>query len=443
MVDESMRDVYAERRARFARAMAAKEPASVAVFPAAPVFIRNNDVEHDYRQDSDVHYLTGFAEPDSVLVLSTLEGGGVKTTLFVRPRDPEREQWDGPRAGLDGALAVFGADQSFPVADLATELPKLFEDRTRLYYRPGRDRPFDDRVFAALDRARGRAKLGHGYPTELVDPGVIVHEMRLVKDEASLASMRRAAEITARAHAKAMAAARPGMYEYEIEALLLETFRRGGSERPAYGSIVGSGPNATVLHHRSNDRLMAEGELLLLDAGCEYGYFASDVTRTFPVSGRFSEPQRALYELVLEAQLAGIEAARPGGTLDSVHAACVGVLARGLVALGLLQGPVEEVLDKATYKRFYMHKTSHWLGMDVHDVGRSHLGRVPRALEPGMVLTVEPGLYIGVDDPTVEPRWRGIGIRIEDDILVTANGPENLTLAIPKTVAEVEAAAAR
>lgn len=442
-MEESMRHVYSARRARFAGAMAEKEPASVAVLPAAPVYIRNNDVEHDYRQDSDVHFLTGFAEPDSVLVLSTLDGGGVKTTLFVRPRDPEREQWDGPRAGLDGALTTFGADQSFPIADLATELPKLLEDRARLYYRPGRDRAFDDRVFAALDRARARAKLGHGYPTEIVDPGTIVHEMRLLKDEPSLGAMRRAAEITALAHAKAMAAARPGMYEYEIEALLLDTFRRHGSERPAYGSIVGSGPNATVLHHRSNDRRMAEGDLLLLDAGCEYAYFASDVTRTFPVSGRFTEPQRKLYELVLEAQLAGIAAARPGGTLDAVHAACVEVLARGLVELGLLQGAVAEVIEKATYKRFYMHKTSHWLGMDVHDVGRYHVDRAPRALEPGMVLTVEPGLYVGADDATVDAQWRGIGIRIEDDILVTAGEPENLTRAIPKTVSEVEAAAAR
>ncbi len=440
--ESTKRELYKTRRAAFVRSMREREPASVAVFPATPVWIRNNDVEHDYRQDSDIHYLTGFAEPESVLVLSSDEDGTPRMTLFVRPRDPEREVWDGPRAGVEGAASDFRADKAFPIAELSVELPKLLEDKTALYYRPGRDRAFDDKMFAAQDRARARAKLGHGYPTEIVDPGTIVHEMRLFKDEEGLGCMRRAAEITAMAHTKCMAATRPGMHEYEIEAILLDTFRKNGSERPAYGSIVGSGPNATVLHYRSNDRKMNEGELLLIDAGCELGYYASDVTRTFPISGKFTEPQRKIYELVLAAQLAGLAATKPGSTLDAVHAACVQVIATGLVELGLLEGPVAEVLEKTKYKRFYMHKTSHWLGMDVHDVGRYHHAKTPRPLRPGMVLTIEPGIYISASDETVAAEWRGIGVRIEDDILVTEAGHENLTAAIPKTVAEVEAACA-
>jgi Xaa-Pro aminopeptidase len=442
MLEARKREVHAARRVEVAKAMQAASPGSVAVFPATPVFHRNSDVEHEYRQDSDVHFLSGFAEPECVLVIVASENGP-KTTLFVRPRDPEREIWDGVRAGVDGAKAHFGADEAFPISELGVELPKLLEDRDRLYYRAGRDRAFDDRMFAALDRARARAKLGHGFPTEIVDPATVVHELRLHKDAEALASMRRAAAITTVAHKACMAAVRPGMYEYEIEAILLDTFRKNGSERAAYGSIVGSGPNATVLHYRSNDRLMAEGELLLIDAGCEYGYHASDVTRTFPVSGKFTEPQRKIYDLVLAAQLAGFAATKPGSTLDAVHAACVEVLAKGLLELGLLKGTLAEVLETTSYKRFYMHKTSHWLGMDVHDVGRYHTARKARPLAPGMVLTVEPGLYVSAHDETVAPEWRGIGVRIEDDLLVTESGYENLTAEIPKTVAEVEAACAR
>jgi len=441
--DSAKRELYKNRRRAFVDAMAARGGASVAVLASTPVFYRNSDVEHEYRQDSDIHYLTGFAEPESVIVLTAGKDGAPELTYFVRPRDPDREVWDGPRAGVAGVVSDFGADKAFPIAELAVELPKLLEDKERLYYRVGRDRVFDDKVFAALDRARARTKLGHAYPTEIVEPGTVVHEMRLFKDAEGLGCMRRAAEITARAHAASMRAARPGMFEYEIEAILLDTFRKNGSERAAYGSIVGSGPNATVLHYRSNDRQMNEGDLLLIDAGCELGYYASDVTRTFPVSGTFTKAQRTIYEIVLEAQLAGLAATKPGNTLDDIHNACVGVIAKGLVALGLLTGTVESVIAESTYKRFYMHKTSHWLGMDVHDVGRYHLGGKPRPLAPGMVLTVEPGIYISEKDETVAPEWRGIGVRIEDDLLVTAGGYENLTQAIPKTVAEIEAACAR
>jgi Xaa-Pro aminopeptidase len=371
-----------------------------------------------------------------------LGGDNKKATWFVRPRDPEREIWDGPRAGLDGAKAKFGADESYVIAELQEQLPKLLQNKRRLYYRLGRDRAFDDEVLRAIDRTRARARMGLSWPTEIVDPGEILHEMRLFKDAADLAAMKKAAAITKEAHLRAMARTRPGMHEYEVEALLLETFRKHGSERPAYGSIVGSGANATILHYRANNREMHDGELLLIDAGCEYGYFASDVTRTFPVGGKFTREQQAIYELVLEAQLAGIEKTRVGGTVEAIHKTCVEVITRGLVRLGLLEGDVEKLIADEAYKPFYMHRTSHWLGMDVHDVGRYFIDGKPRLLEPGMVLTVEPGIYIGRDYEKVPAAWRGIGVRIEDDILVDEGGPIDLTAGIPKTVAELERACA-
>lgn len=430
-------EVFEKRRSTFLDAIAAREPASVAVFPSAPVFTRNNDVEHEYRQDSDVFYLTGFDEPDTVVVLTASDR---KMTMFVRPRDPAREIWDGPRAGVDGVKATFGASEAFTIDKLAEELPKLLQNKTRLYYRLGKSRAMDDVVLQAVDRTRARAKLGIGWPVEIVDPSTVVHEMRLFKDSQDLATMQRAANITAEAHRRAMAETKPSMHEYEVEARLLETFRKHGSERPAYGSIVGSGPNATILHYRKNDRKIEKGELLLIDAGCEYGYYASDVTRTFPVGARFSREQQAIYELVLEAQEAGIGKTRKGTTLDAIHAECVAVITRGLAKLGLLQGNADELVEKEAYKRFYMHKTSHWLGMDVHDVGNYWKDGAPRPLEPGMVLTIEPGIYIGREDDTVAPEWRGIGVRIEDDIVVTDDRPRNLTEEIPKTVADVHRA---
>jgi Xaa-Pro aminopeptidase len=412
---------------------------AVAVLPASPVFSRNSDVEHDFRQDSDLFYMTGFDEPLSVLVLNASDK---KSTLFVRPRDPEREIWDGPRSGVDGAKAKFGADESHVIRDLEEHLPKLLQNKRRLYYRLGRDRAFDDEVLKAIDKTRARARYGVSWPTEIVDPGEILHEMRLFKDEADLTAMKRAADITREAHLRAMARTRPGMNECEVEALLLETFRKHGSDRPAYHSIVGSGANATILHYIANNREMSGGELLLIDAGCEYGYFASDVTRTFPVGGKFSREQQAIYELVLEAQLEGIARTRAGGTVDAIHQACVEVTTRGLVRLGLLQGEVEKLIETEAYKPFFMHRTSHWLGMDVHDVGRYYVDGKPRLLEPGMVLTVEPGIYIGRDYEKVPAEWRGIGVRIEDDILVTGGDPVNLTEGIPKSVSELERACA-
>ena len=432
-------ELHAKRRKALLDAMAAKGPDAVAIFPAAPVYVRNNDVDHDYRQDSDLFYLTGFDEPHSVLVLSARDR---KATLFVRARDPEREVWDGPRAGIDGAKAKFGADDSFVIADLAAELPRLLQNQRRLYYRLGRDRSFDDKVLEAIDRTRARARMGVSWPTEILDPGLIVHEMRIYKVDEDLDAMRTAAKITEEAHLRAMAATKPGMHEFEVEAMLLETFRRNGSERAAYGSIVGSGANATVLHYRQNNKKIEPGELLLIDAGCEYGYYAADVTRTFPVSGKFSKEQQAIYELVLAAQEAGIEMTRKGSTLEQIHAKSVEVITAGLVQLGLLQGDVEKLIEEGAYKPFFMHKTSHWLGMDVHDVGAYWVDGNARPLDAGMVLTVEPGIYIAKDNDKVPAAWRGIGVRIEDDILVTDGAPQNLTGGIPKTVAEIERACA-
>lgn len=435
------RDLYANRRAHVVAAMAASGEPSIAVLPAAPTYVRNNDVDHEYRQDSNLFYLTGFDEPQSVLVLLT-GAGDVKprSILFVRPRDPEREVWDGPRAGVDGAKAEFGADEAFTIDKLESELPKLLSNRKRLYYRLGRDRAFDDRVLEALEATRRRARTGIFWPTDVSDPGAILHEMRLLKGSEDLDAMRTAARITRDAHLRAMSHTRPGMHEYEVEALLLETFRKNGSERPAYGSIVGSGPNATVLHYRSNNRKMDEGDLLLIDAGCEYGYYASDVTRTFPVSGKFSPEQRAIYQLVLDAQLASIEATREGANLEDVHKKSVEIITRGLRDLGILQGEPSELVEKEAYKPYYMHRTSHWLGIDVHDVGAYYVGGKPRVLEDGMVLTVEPGIYISRNDDKIDVKWRGIGVRIEDDILVTKAGPVNLTADIPKSIEDLEEA---
>jgi Xaa-Pro aminopeptidase len=424
--------IFAERRARLLDVMGP----GVMVLPAAPVAIRNNDVEHEWRQDSDLQYLTGFEEPESVLVL-TSQHAQHRAVLFLRPKNPERETWDGPRLGVDAAPAALGVDAAFPIAELPEKLPDYLGNVRRLHYRLGRDRGFDPKLFDALDKVRGRARLGITAPVEIVDPAITLHELRLHKSAPEIAAMRRAAEITREAHLAAMRTARPGRYEFEVEAEILRTFRAHGSPRPAYGAIVGSGPNATILHYRRNDRRMEDGDLLLVDAGCEHGYYAADVTRTFPIGGTFTPEQRALYDVVLEAQLDAIARVRPGVTVDELHATTLRSITTGLVRLGLLEGSVDALIEKQEYKPFYMHRTSHWLGMDVHDVGIYYVDGKSRALEEGFVLTVEPGLYVA-GDQKCDPKWHGIGIRIEDDVLVTATGSENLTADIPKDPREVE-----
>jgi len=413
----------------------------VAVLPAAPVAIRNNDVEHEYRQDSDFHYLTGFDEPESVLVLAT-EHPKHKTVLFVRPRDPEREVWDGARAGVEGAVSEFGADVAYPMSELANKLPEYLENHEKLLYRFGRDRVFDDKIVIALDATRMRARRGVTCPTQMIDPAALLHEMRLFKSKEEIGAMQRAAAITRDAHVGAMRLAKPGRYEYEVEALLREVFRKNGSERPAYSPIVGAGANATVLHYKSNTKRIEEGDLLLVDAGCEYDYYASDVTRTYPVSGKFSEAQRAIYQLVLDSQLAAIAGTRPGATLEDVHKIALDVIVDGLLGLGLLAGDRQKILDEGLYRPLFMHRTSHWLGMDVHDVGAYFHAKKARPLQAGMVITVEPGIYIAANNAAVPAAYRGIGVRIEDDILVTPDGNLNLTADIPKTVSELELACA-
>lgn len=431
--------MHNEFKARRERVLAAIHP-GVLVIPGAPLAIRNNDVEHEYRQDSDFFYLTGFDEPESVLVLNST--GEHPYTLFVRARDPEREVWDGVRAGVEGAVRDFGADVAFPIAELSQKLPDAIQNTERAFYRLGKNRSFDDTLLTALDRVRSRSRIGVTCPSAIVDPAGVVHEARLKKSSLEIASMQRAIDITREAHVAAMAEAAPGMFEYEVEAILRGIFRRFGSERAAYAPIVGSGPNATVLHYHRNDRRMVEGDLLLIDAGCEFDYYAADVTRTFPVSGTFSNAQRAIYQLVLDAQLASIELARPGRTFDEVHAASVEVITRGLVDLGIVQGPVETAISELRYKPFFMHKTSHYLGMDVHDVGAYFVSGKPRLLEAGMVITVEPGIYIA-NNAQVAEQYRGIGVRIEDDVLVTEGNAQVLSCAIPKRVDEIERVCSR
>ncbi|RYE84496.1 MAG: M24 family metallopeptidase, partial [Myxococcales bacterium] len=396
---------FRERRAAVLKAMGQ----GVAVCFAAPVFVRNNDVEHEYRQDSDFYYLTGFDEPESVIVLVADGQGGGKFVLFVRPSDPEREVWDGRRAGVEGAIKVHGADEAYPIEMLDKKLAELMRGQPRLYFRLGRHRPHDEIVLRVLEHVRARGRAPHGWPTAIVELDEIVHEMRWRKDGAEQDVMQRAADITADGHLAAMARARPGGREYELEAVLREAYRRHGAERCAYQPIVGAGANATTLHYRANADELRDGDLVLIDSGAEYGYYACDVTRTFPVNGRFTPTQRAAYQVVLDAQLASIAACRPGCTLDEVHQASLEVLVEGMVKLGLLAGDPAKLLADGAYKPYYMHRTSHFLGMDVHDVGTYFAAGKPRPLDPGVVLTVEPGLYISPRDERAPAELRGLG----------------------------------
>lgn len=418
--------------------MAQMEPNSVAIIPSAQEVSRNRDVEYPFRQHSDFYYLTGFNEPDALLVLVPGRGAG-EVVLFCRDRDPEMEIWNGYRVGPQGAVDHYGMQQAFANADRDQEIQSLLDGRARIYYSIGSSEPFDRQIQDWLRGLRARARTGAVAPGELIMLDPLLHELRLFKDPEEQELMRAAGRISAEAHVRAMRVCQPGMAEYQLEAEISHHFAMNGCRQPAYSSIVGGGENACVLHYTENQDLLQAGDLVLIDAGCELDYYAGDITRTFPVSGTFSPEQKAVYELVLNVQKACIDAVKPGVLWDRIHELSVELLTEGLVQLGLLSGDVGELIEEGAYKAFYMHRIGHWLGLDVHDVGDYKIDGDWRPLEPGMVMTVEPGIYISPQNDQVEPRWRGIGVRIEDDVLVTAEGCENLTAGVPKEVTEIEA----
>ena len=426
---------YAARRARLVAGM----KHGIAVVPTSPERARNRDAHYPFRFDSYFYYLSGFPEPDAVLVVIAGEGNASpRSVLFCRDKDPEREVWDGFRHGPAGAQEAFGFDEAHSIAKLDELMPQLLSNQPALYCHLGADPAWDTRVMHWMNDVRARTRAGVTAPQTISDVHVLLDEMRLVKDASEIATMRRAAEISTGAHRRAMRATKPGAGEYEIEAELLHEFRRHGAQAPAYTPIVAAGDHACVLHYVENSGVMRDGDLLLIDAGCELDGYASDITRTFPVNGRFSGPQREVYELVLAAQQAAIAEIRPGSRWNAAHDAAVRVLAQGFVDMRLVEGSLEQVLETESYKKFYMHRTGHWLGLDVHDAGEYKRDGDWRELEPGMVLTVEPGCYIR-PGPDVPERYAGIGVRIEDDALVTAEGCDIITGAAPKSVSDIEA----
>jgi Xaa-Pro aminopeptidase len=433
---------FAERRAR-AAAELARRGGGLLLLPAGDEKIRSNDSEYLFRQDSDHYYLTGLDEPEGCAVLVVAPGGDAKLALFVRPRDREREIWTGRRAGVEGAVERYGAAEAYPVAELDAKLPALLDGAQTLWYRLGHDPQWDARVVRILKELRAQGRAGKRAPTTVVDSGQVLHELRLVKGPEEIQRLRKAAEITAEAHMAAMRDGQPGRREHQVQAEIEYAFRRRGGSGPGYGTIVAAGVNSTILHYRAGDDVLQDGQVCLVDAGGEYDYYTADVTRTFPVSGEFSKAQRELYQLCLDAEKAGIEAVRPGTTLDAIHDGVVRRLTEGFIGLGLLSGTADERIEDKSYRKYYMHRTSHWLGMDVHDVGDYVVDGKPRPLVPGMVLTVEPGIYVPADDEAAPKEMRGIGIRIEDDVLVTEDGHKNLTEAVPKEIAEVEAVCVR
>jgi len=411
---------------------------NIAFIGSAPQQVRNRDVHYPYRQDSDFFYLTGFNEADALAVFIPGREQG-EYVLFCREFDEKKALWEGAHAGLEGAVKVYGADDAFPIDDLDEILPGMLENKGKVFYPMGRNSELDHMLLEWINHIRRQSRSGVSAPGELVSLEHLLHEMRLFKSPAELKLMRRAAEVSARAHVRAMRACKPGMYEYQIEAELVHEFVEDGLRAVAYQSIVAGGKNACVLHYTANTDKLNKGDLLLIDAGVECDHYAADITRTFPVSGEFSEPQKRLYQLVLDAQAAALERIRPGVPWNEAHEASVETLTKGLVALGLLKGRVKKLIKDEKYKQFYMHRIGHWLGMDVHDVGDYKIKDEWRLLEPGMVLTVEPGLYVPADCDKVDKQWRGIGIRIEDNVLVTEDGHEVLTHGVPKAIAEIEA----
>ncbi len=432
-----------DRRARLIAEMRAQSGGGIAAVPTAPEAVRNADTLYPYRPDSHCYYLSGFPEPEAVVVLiAGPEAGDSRQILFCRDKNPEREIWDGFRYGPDAAREIFAFDEALPISELAARLVDWTCDRPALYTPLGLYPAWDQLITTTLNEVRKRVRTGVAAPEAVVDVRGLIAAMRVVKDTAELKLMRRAAEISSDAHRRAMQRTRPGWFEYQVEAELAHEFLRSGAQAVAYPSIVASGPNACVLHYRENNRQAQASDLLLIDAGCEFQGYAADITRTFPVGGKFSGTQRAVYELVLAAQLACIDSVQPGRPFHDYHQVAERVLAQGLIDLKLCEGTLDAVLESGAYKQFYMHRAGHWLGLDVHDVGLYRVGGESRLLEPGMVLTVEPGCYIRPADKVPEEFW-DIGVRIEDDVLVTAVGNEILTAATPKTIADVEAACVR
>jgi Xaa-Pro aminopeptidase len=410
----------------------------IVILPAAPVAARNGDYDYPYRQNSDFYYLTGFEEPEAAAIIAPNRKEG-EFILFNRIRHRQEEIWTGMRAGQEGACKLFGADEAYPISELEKKLPELLEGREEVYYTIGLDRDFDKIVLAAMNKIRGKIRGGISSPIVFKDITDTLHEMRLIKSPAEIQLMRKAAEITAAAHTRAMQACKPGINEYHLEAEIIHEFQRNGARYPAYTSIVGSGGNSCILHYNENNKSIDKNSIVLIDAGCEYHYYASDVTRTFPANGRFSKEQKAIYEIVLAAQQAGIQAVRPGASWPAMQTAIVKVITQGLIHLGILKDKLDAAIEKEAYSPFYMHKSGHWLGIDVHDVGRYKIKGKWRVLRPGMVLTVEPGIYISSDMQEVDKRWHNIGVRIEDDILVTAKGHEVLSRQAPKEIEAIEA----
>lgn len=411
---------------------------AVAILPAALVHIRNRDAEFQYRQDSDFHYITGFDEPEAVAVLVPGREHG-EYILFCRENDKKMETWNGLRAGQDGAIKNYGADDSFPIDDIDDILPGLLENKEKVYYTMGVQPGFDEQVIKWVNGLRKQSRMGIHTPSEFVALDHQLHDMRLYKSAAEVKVMRKAAEISAKAHIKAMQFCQPGVYEYQLEAELLHTFMHEGARFPAYSSIVGGGKNGCILHYVENNEILKNGDLVLIDAGAELECYAADISRTFPVSGQFSKEQRALYEIVLAAQYAAIEQVKPGNHWNDPHESAIKAITQGLIDVGILEGELDSNIKNESYKDFYMHRTGHWLGMDVHDVGDYKVDEEWRVLEPGMVLTVEPGLYISADHENVAKKWHNIGIRIEDDVLVTKEGHEVLSKDVPKEPDEIEA----
>ena len=441
---KNVHQIHRERRRALLGQMHAHSGGGLAIVPTAPECARNRDSNFPYRFDSYFHYVSGFPEPEAVVALVAGKDGpqGDRHILFCREKNEEREIWDGFRYGPDAAREIFGFDEAHAITALDKMLPDLACDQPALFTPLGLFAPWDKRVTDLLNEVRGRARTGVAAPEEIVDVRQALDALRLVKDEHELKLMRRAAEISAGAHRRAMEATRPGWFEYQVEAELVHEFLRSGAQAVAYPSIVAGGPNACVLHYRDNNRQLQQNELLLIDAGCEFHGYASDITRTFPVSGRFTGPQKDIYELVLASQLACLDAVKPGGDFHDYHGAAERVLAQGYIDLGLCKGTLDEVLESGSFKQFYMHRAGHWLGLDVHDAGLYRVKGASQKLAPGMVLTVEPGTYIRPADNVPEHFW-DIGVRIEDDVLVTAAGIDNLTAAAPKSVADVEAACRR